>query len=69
MLQTLIQKKEQMVRSAIEISDYVKFVEKCKEVKKSIGTRKFNNFNSDERKYRKYSNKIIFFNKKLKKKQ
>lgn len=61
-------KKRTDGESAIEISDYVKFVEKCKEAKKSIGTRKFNNFNSDERKYRKYSNKIIFFNKNLKKK-
>ena len=35
MLQTLIQKRTDG-ESAIEISDYVKFVEKCKEAKKSI---------------------------------
>ncbi len=53
--------------SAIQISEYKIFTEKCRESKKSFGNNKFLNFNKDEIKYRKYSQKIIFFKNNIKK--
>jgi len=53
--------------SAIEISDYKKFILKCRESQNSLGTNKFLKFSKDEIKYRKYSQKIIFFKNNLKK--
>lgn len=53
--------------SAIQISEYKKFVSKCRESKKSLGNKKILKFSKDEIKYRKYSQKIIFYKKDLKK--
>ena len=54
-------------QAAIEIKNYKLFVEKSMEVYSSLGVGKKIKFSKEEKQYRIYSKKIIFFNKNLKK--